>query len=379
MFDNATVRAVADHAARLKVEKEALLAIAEIEANGVVFASVGGRDEPVIRFEGHYFDKRLTNGKRALARSQGLASPKAGGVKNPASQAKRWDIVARASRISRQAALESISIGLGQVMGAHWKLLGFASVEAMVAHARKGAAEQIDLMIRYIEAFGLVDEIQRLDFRAFTRGYNGPGGIKAGYHTKMQKAYERLSGKPGIASKAAGMLRMGSKGPKVSELQALLTRAGYPVKVDGDYGPSTKAAVMAFQQANGIKVDGVVGPQTQRALSDVPRFEGETPGAQSPLDVDEIKSGGGAVVGGGGTTVAADKINDLADKVSPTGTWLDHAVTVLYVVAAMLIVGGLAWAAWGWWKSRRTHDPEDDVGDIAIASPGRSPVDEVLA
>ena len=379
MFDKATVRAVADHAARLGVDANALLAICEVEANGVVFASVAGRDEPLIRWEGHYFDARLTNGKRELARKQGLASPKAGGVKNPTSQEKRWGIVARASKISQRAALESISIGLGQVMGAHWKTLGFASVMAMVAHARRGAAEQIDLMVLYIGAFGLTDEIQRLDFRAFTRGYNGPGGIKAGYHTKMQRAYERLSGKPGLASKAAGMLRMGSTGPKVRELQAMLTRAGFPVNVDGDFGPSTKAAVMEFQRANSITVDGVAGPETQRILADVPRFDGEKPGAQSPLDVDEVKSGGGVVVGGGGATVAADKINDLADKVAPTGTWLDHAVTVLYVVAAILVVGGLAWAVWGWWKSRRIKDPEDDVGDIAVAAPGLSPVDEVLA
>lgn len=379
LFDKETVRAVAAHAARLGVDANALLAICEVEADGVVFANVAGRDEPLIRWEGHYFDKRLTNGKQALARKQGLASPKVGGVKNPASQAKRWGIVARASKISQQAALESISIGLGQVMGAHWKLLGFASVMAMVEHARQGATEQIDLMIRYIEAFGLVDEIQRLDFRGFTRGYNGPGGIKAGYHTKMQRVYERLSGNPGVASKAAGMLRMGSTGPKVRELQAMLIRLGYPVKVDGDYGPSTKAAVMQFQKANGIEVDGVAGPETQRVLSAVPRFEGEAPGAQSPLEVDEVKSGGGTAAGGGGIAVAADKVQEMADKISPTGTWLDHAVTALYVVAAILVVGGLAWAAYGWWKSRRTHDPEDDVGDIALAAPDLSPVDEVLA
>lgn len=379
MFDSATVRAVRDHAARLNVEEAALLAICEIEANGVTYAQVGGRDEPVIRWEGHYYDARLTNGKRALARKQGLASPKVGGVKNPVSQEARWQrLLVPASRIDKKAALESTSWGLGQVMGDHWQRLGFPSVEAMVEHARKGAAEQIDLMVRYIEVFGLVDEIQRLDFRAFTRGYNGPAGIKAGYHTKMKNAYARRSGKAGVGSKAAGMLRMGSKGLKVRELQAVLTRAGYPVKVDGDFGTATKEAVKAFQAASGIRVDGVVGPETQRALAAVPRFEGEQPGAQSPIDVEGVKEGGGGVLGGGGAIVVAEKVEDIADKVGPTGTWLDHLVTVLYVVAAVLVVGGIAWAAWGWWKSRRDDDPEDDIGAIAIPAPPRSPVDEVL-
>lgn len=380
MFDKATAAAVRAHAARLQMEEAALFAVVEIEANGVTYVPVGGRDEPVIRFEGHYFDARLTNGKRALARKQRLASPKVGGVRNPASQESRWSkLLVPARRIDKRAALESTSWGLGQVMGAHWKTLGFSSVEHLVEHARSGAAGQIDLMIRYIEAFGLVDEIQRLDFRAFTRGYNGPGGIKRGYHTRMKAAYERRAGKEGVVSAAAGMLRMGSKGAKVRELQALLTRVGYPVKVDGDYGPSTKAAVLQFQAANGLTADGVAGPQTQRALAAVPRFEGEQPGAQSPLEVDEVKSGGGTAAGGGGIAVAADKVQEMADKVAPTGTWLDHVVTLLYVIAAILVVCGLAWAAYGWWKSRQTHDPEDDVGDIAIPAPARSPVDEVLA
>ena len=66
------------------------------------------------------------------------------------------------------------------------------------------------------------------------------------------------------------ILRKGSSGPAVKELQEELIKIGYGYIVgnaDGVYGDKTVAAVKAFQTNNGLTVDGVAGEQTQELLA----------------------------------------------------------------------------------------------------------------
>ena len=73
------------------------------------------------------------------------------------------------------------------------------------------------------------------------------------------------------------ILRTGSQGAEVSELQAALKLLGYFTgAVDGFYGESTAIAVSRFQQASGLKPDGVTGPTTWARLFP------STPQAQTP-------------------------------------------------------------------------------------------------
>lgn len=59
----------------------------------------------------------------------------------------------------------------------------------------------------------------------------------------------------------------GSRGDAVRKLQELLNALGYDCgSVDGIFGSKAKAAVLAFQKANGLGVDGIVGPLTWAKL-----------------------------------------------------------------------------------------------------------------
>ena len=63
------------------------------------------------------------------------------------------------------------------------------------------------------------------------------------------------------------ILKQGSSGPDVTELQQKLKDLGFdPNGVDGNFGPGTRDAVIAFQQSKGLQADGIAGPATLAAL-----------------------------------------------------------------------------------------------------------------
>jgi peptidoglycan hydrolase-like protein with peptidoglycan-binding domain len=85
------------------------------------------------------------------------------------------------------------------------------------------------------------------DYEAFL---NGQGGNVAAPAAKA-------STNPG----GRATLKKGSKGPDVVYLQGKIGTAA-----DGDFGPKTHAAVVAFQTSKGLVADGIVGPKTWAAI-----------------------------------------------------------------------------------------------------------------
>jgi murein L,D-transpeptidase YcbB/YkuD len=248
-----------------------ILGVVEQESAGKIYAEVDGRNEPVIRWEGHYFYRLLTEPERTTAVRAKLAAKSAGQIKNPAAQQDRWDkLLKPAMAISRKAAIESASWGVGQVMGDNWESLKYASAENFLESVRSGVGGQIDAMMRFCDVNKLLPAMRRGDFASFARRYNGPGAV--GSYSKSMgdkvKAWEKKlgAGVPGTPIPPP-TVREGDSGKWVAEVQAHLNMHGIPVSVDSQFGPATRKAVEDFQRSHGLSVDGVVGPASWAALA----------------------------------------------------------------------------------------------------------------
>lgn len=86
--------------------------------------------------------------------------------------------------------------------------------------------------------------------------------IPAGLYTAEEIAKLRE-----LYPKPKRTIKKGDTGETVKTAQRLLNEHGYDCgKVDGIFGANTKAAVVRFQQDNGLVPDGVIGPLTWAAL-----------------------------------------------------------------------------------------------------------------
>ena len=70
-----------------------------------------------------------------------------------------------------------------------------------------------------------------------------------------------------------GLLRRGSRGDAVAQLQRRLTSLGYAVPSTGYWGAMTEAAVVQFQRDRGLKPDALVGTLTAAALDRAPQSD----------------------------------------------------------------------------------------------------------
>lgn len=127
----------------------------------------------------------------------------------------------------------------------------------------------------------------------------------------------------------SGILREGSSGPAVSQLQRALADKGFnPGQIDGDFGPRTEAALKAFQRSRGIEADGVFGPQSRAAFSRGPASssEGRPSRPSRPDNTPDAPSS----IGNGSVTYNGKRVSDpvLRDKLEKVADFFGRNITV---------------------------------------------------
>lgn len=161
--------------------------VRSVESGG---RSFDNRGRPVILFEPHIFHRR-TGGKWSpsdYSYAKWRTKP------YPGTFDGRWDQMARAAEKDEAAALESASWGLFQIMGFHWKSLGYASAQDFAESMAKSEGAHLDAVVTFIRANGLAGKLKACragnpdSCRDFARGYNGAGYEKNRYHIKMAEA-----------------------------------------------------------------------------------------------------------------------------------------------------------------------------------------------
>lgn len=186
---------IKDLAQTYGIEYAALRAVIEVEASGSGFVE----NLPKILYEPHIMHRRLTAKRYITIRNRMMIEqPKLcyskWGMHKYGKVSEQHQRLAIASQYDRDTALESCSWGMGQVMGYHWKTLGYESLQAFINDMYESEAKQVEAMMKFIKVNGLLAHLKSKNWRAFAKGYNGAGYAKNAYDTKLAHAYHKYLG-----------------------------------------------------------------------------------------------------------------------------------------------------------------------------------------
>lgn len=183
-------------ASKINVPVAVLKAVCEVESNGTAFNADGSLK---CLFEGHLFWYHLIQYEIDVHAIQALhptlcfprwLAPRSnhylGGI-------REYERVDRAVQIHREAALMSASWGSAQILGMHWRSLGYASIEDFLIKLSSSELGSLDALARFLLHNGLTEAMRSLDWHGIARGYNGESYAANDYHNKLARAYAKYA------------------------------------------------------------------------------------------------------------------------------------------------------------------------------------------
>ncbi|WKW47253.1 N-acetylmuramidase domain-containing protein [Myroides sp. JBRI-B21084] len=155
------INTIKEHSKVNRVPFEVMMAIIEVETPGYGFDKNTGK--LLIQFEPSWYRKL-----------EPYAPSGAWSVNKVDVQSKEWIAFNSAFAIDAESAMKATSIGLPQIMGFHYKRLGYKTVGDMWNDFKKGEHQQVMALFRFILTDkNLLQSVRTKNFHMIAYIYNG--------------------------------------------------------------------------------------------------------------------------------------------------------------------------------------------------------------
>ena len=174
---------------RLGVDPAKVWAVYDVESTGSAF--IEGR--PTILFEPHRFSKATAH--RYDASHPRLSSRFWNKALYPKGQAARYQQLVDAVALDVDAGFAAASYGGFQILGENYAVCGAPDPWAFAWRQAQTEGARLEAFAMFVEGNGLKGALQRGDWAAFAKGYNGTAYRANRYDERLRAAYQRRAGK----------------------------------------------------------------------------------------------------------------------------------------------------------------------------------------
>lgn len=177
-----TAKDIVDASAKYKIPYPVLAAISEKESRGFGFTD---DNKPKVLFERHWMRNKLNEfgldicAEVSQAGRPDLCSSQRGGYLGGKREYQR---LLMAMRIHPDAAMEAASYGRFQIMGFHWKRLGYKSVKEYFDSAHASEREHLEHFCKFVTSDKRLHRAMQVrDLETIALLYNGPKHAENNY------------------------------------------------------------------------------------------------------------------------------------------------------------------------------------------------------